>query len=187
MKKILVALMFASLLVPVACFAAGSGGSAPPYHMRVEPLCRTDAAENWSISAQRDSCTWTLCVGALGKNYIGAPETTCAYDTRNLVAPMGAGAFMGLVCKGSQADSISISPQVSWDGDNWMDLLTSPAAVMVIPAADGMITYPIAEASTVITTPMWPMIRFCIQHCDGTGMTVAIANFEAWWISYEKD
>ncbi len=181
MKKTL-AILLVALFVPALAFAAGSGGSANPYHLVCTPISGSGVTP-WSLYATSDTMTaFTLRIAAA--TIFGVPETTVAIPAENIVCPVGAGAFMGLFGTWATADSVRVTPQFSPDGATWFPL----AAVDMITAAGvGSTTYPVVEAATVLTTPMWKYLRFIITHYDGSAKATSICSVSIWFARYEKD
>ena len=179
MKKIL-ALIAGGLLLAGTCFAAGSGGSAPSYHLTWTKIGNDGVGTTaWSSTVAADSVSdWTLAVAAATD--FGVDETTAVVETRNMVCPMGAGAFAGIFGEWATADSVLITPQVSMDKGTWMSL----GNLTMVGTVD---FDPIVENATMITTPTWPYMRFIIQHYDGSAKATSISSATFWFVRYEKD
>jgi len=100
-----------------------------------------------------------------------------------MVCPFGAGAVGGIMLECATADSVLVTPQVSCDKASWMSL----GNVSLVGTVDfDPLT---AEASTAITTPMWPYMRFILAHNDGSaGDDVdSISSVTIWFVRFEKD
>lgn len=175
MKKILIALALAALLPTVALAMGGN-----EYTLRWTKIGHDGVGtEAWSAAAGADSLTdWTLAVAAATS--FGVPETTTVIDTRNMVCPVEDGVFAAIYGEWATADSVLITPQVSMDKASWMSL----ANLTMVGTVD---FDPIIEASTAITTPVWPYTRFIVQHYDGSAKATSISSVTLWFVRYEKD
>jgi hypothetical protein len=184
MKKILAVLSIAvCLFAPALAMATSAGGSANKYHVVVTPISGSGTLP-WSLSAKADTMeSYTL--GVTAATVFTKPETTVAIPATNIVVPFAGGAFMGLFGKATNADSIRVTPQFSPNGSLWFSLANVDMAMAASGAAST--TYPIVEAATVLTMPMWKYVRFIITHYDGSDATVANPGVTIWWARFEKD
>lgn len=192
MKKILVLALMLSLLVPVTVMAAGAGGSANNYELRVDKLVFRQNATT--------SDTITLSTGTTGFGIVGAaPDTSIAYTAENIVCPMGASAWMGFLatCATNTAngDSIGIQIQYSQDGSTWFGSNTALAIQGQVPSvgltpvgtkAPGIAEGVVVEAATMPTSPLWKHVRFLVQHWDGNSVGTGIPSVAIWWSRYVK-
>ena len=175
MKKLLIALALAALLPAMAL------GGTMDYQL-VSTKISGSGTLPWSSSATADTMTnfTLLCGVGTGSGWI-IPETTAVIPTASMVCPIEDGAFAGIFIEQATADSVRVTPQVSCDKESWLSL----TAVDLVGTTD---FDPIIEASTAVSTPMWPYMRFIISNYEGgkAATAVSTASVTIWFNRYEK-
>jgi hypothetical protein len=169
-----------AITLPSVVLATSSGGSANHYVLVFERIktgksigCGT--LTPWDGSeTPGDSVVWTL--------QESQSETTGVYNTGQITCPFAGGVYMGFTRYCATADSLLITPQVSFDKTIWLSL----AAVTIVPgAATSAATSQYVEAATLLTTPAWPFMRFIFTDNDSTSQ-VSQASNSVWFQRFEK-
>jgi hypothetical protein len=190
MKRILILLCVAGLLIPTLVVAAGSG-----VNTKCKPQTFLVSWHYARTTAIADSATICLETGTAGFGMVGSttPDTSKVYDARDWVVPMGGSVFMGFCANMATAtavgDSAGVIVQWSYDGTSWFGLDVTLNTLGALPtvglsptlSARGIAYNGLVEAATMVTIP--PNAQYCrfiAAHWDGNSVATAITSFKLW-------